>query len=228
MPLSLGWKLVRQLVLALLAYGLVFFLTAGTLRYWQGWAFLAILFIPGAFFCFYFLKRDPDLVRRRLESKEKVAAQKWIIRIAQSWFFFAFLIPGLDFRFGWTRKWFGGVPLWLQIISLALVLASYLFVIWVMDVNRYAARTVRVEAQQKVISSGPYKWVRHPFYSGAVLMFLATPLGMGSYVAFPLFALVIPTFVLRLLNEEQVLRRELAGYIEYCQGTPDRLVPYIW
>lgn len=228
MAFSLGWKLVRQLVLALLGYGLVFFLAAGTFRYWEGWAFLAIMFIPGVFFCFYYLKRDPELVRRRLETKEKVTAQKWIIKIAQGLFALAFFIPGLDFRFAWTKTRFGGVPLWLQIVSLAVVLASYLFVIWVMDVNRYAARTVRVEAEQKVISTGPYQWVRHPFYFGAVVMFLATPLGLGSYIALPLFALVIPVFILRLLNEEQVLRRELPGYIDYCQGTRYRLVPYIW
>jgi protein-S-isoprenylcysteine O-methyltransferase Ste14 len=228
MALSLGWRLVRQLVFALLGYGLILFLTAGTLRYWEGWAFLAILFVPGVFFCFYYLKRDPELVRRRLETKERVAAQKWIIKIAQSIFALAFLIPGLDFRFRWTKTRFGGVPLWLEILSLSLVLASYLFVIWVMDVNRYAARTVRVEEGQKVISTGPYKWLRHPFYAGAVILFLATPLGLGSCVALPVFALVIPVFVIRLLNEEQVLRRELLGYTEYCQGTPYRLVPYVW
>lgn len=228
MALSLGWKLVRQLVLGLLGYGLILFLTAGTLRYWEGWAFLAILFVPGVFFGFYFLKRDPELVRRRLDATEKEKEQKVIIKVAQSIFFLAFLIPGFDFRLGWTKEWLGAVPLWLQILALALVLVAYLFVIWVMDVNRYAARTVRVEAGQKVISTGPYKWVRHPFYTGAVIMFLATPLGLGSYVALPVFALVIPVFVVRLLKEEQVLRRELSGYIEYCQGTPHRLVPYLW
>ena len=228
MAVSLGWKLVRQLIAALCGYGVIFFLAAGTLRYWEGWVFLAILFVPGTYFCFYFLKRDPELVRRRLETKEKVKAQKWIIRIAHSIFALAYLIPGLDLRFGWTKRWFGGVPRWLQIFSLVVVLASYLFVIWVMDVNRYASRTVQVEAEQKVISTGPYRRVRHPFYFGAVVMFLAAPLGLGSYVAFPVFALVIPVFVFRLLNEEQVLRRELPGYVEYCQGTRYRLVPYIW
>lgn len=228
MALSLAWKSVRQLILALLGYGLVFFLAAGTFRYWEGWAFLAIMFVPGVFFCFYFLKRDPELVRRRLETREKVKEQKVIMKVAQSMFLLAFLVPGLDFRFGWTRKWFGTVPLWLQIFALALVLGSYLWVVWVMDVNRYAARTVQVETEQKVISTGPYKWVRHPFYFGSVVMLLASPVGLGSYVAFPVFALVIPIFILRLLNEEQLLRRELPGYIEYCQGTRYRLVPYIW
>lgn len=228
MALSLAWKSVRQLILALLGYGLVFFLAAGTFRYWEGWAFLAIMFVPGVFFCFYFLKRDPELVRRRLETREKVKEQKVIMKVAQSMFVLAFLVPGLDFRFGWTRKWFGTVPLWLQIFALALVLGSYLWVVWVMDVNRYAARTVQVETEQKVISTGPYKWVRHPFYFGSVVMLLASPVGLGSYVAFPVFALVIPIFILRLLNEEQLLRRELPGYIEYCQGTRYRLVPYIW
>jgi len=143
-------------------------------------------------------------------------------------FLLAYLIAGLDFRFGWTYRWTGPVPLWFEIASLTTVLASYLMTIWVMDVNRYAARTIRVEAGQKVVSAGPYKWVRHPMYFGLLLMMLATPLALGSYVALPIFALVLPALMFRLLHEEKVLYRELPGYAEYCEGTPYRLIPHIW
>ncbi len=107
-------------------------------------------------------------------------------------------------------------------------MAGYLGTMWVIDLNRYAARTIQVEEGQRVISSGPYRYVRHPLYAGGLLMWLATALALGSYVALPFFAQLVPVFVLRLLNEEKVLRRDLRGYAEYCQGTPYRLIPYIW
>lgn len=207
---------------------MMLFLPAGTLGFWQGWAYLAVWFIPGLVFSFYFYTRDPALVERRLAGKEKEKEQKVVIGAAYVVFGLAYLIPGLDFRFGWTYRSTGPVPLWLEIASLAIVLASYLMTIWVMDVNRYAARTIRVEAGQKVVSTGPYKWVRHPMYFGVLLMMLSTPLALGSYVALPIFALVLPALMFRLLNEEKVLRRELPGYAKYCEGTRYRLIPYIW
>jgi protein-S-isoprenylcysteine O-methyltransferase Ste14 len=207
---------------------IVLFLPAGTLKFWQGWAYLAVWFIPGLIFSLYFYKRDPALVERRLDSKEKQKEQKVVMRAVYVIFSLAYLIPGLDFRFRWSYRWTGPVPLWLEIASLAIVLASYLMTIWVMDVNRYAARTIRVETGQKVVSTGPYKWVRHPMYFGVLLMMLFTPLALGSYVALPIFALVLPALVFRLVNEEKVLRRDLPGYAEYCEGTPYRLIPYFW
>lgn len=226
--MSLGWKLGLRVMGSLLAFGVMFFLEAGTLRYWEAWAFLAVWFIPGIVFCVYFYKRDPVLVQRRLQSREKVKAQKWIMRVAYAAFFVGFVIPGLDYRFGWSRRWAGPVPTWLEAVSLGIVLAAYLAVVWVMDVNRYAARTIQVEAGQRVISTGPYKWVRHPFYFCSIVMLLFVPLGLGSWVALPVFALVIPVYVARLLNEEKLLGRELAGYTEYCETTRYRLVPCIW
>jgi protein-S-isoprenylcysteine O-methyltransferase Ste14 len=217
-----------QFVLGLAAFGLLLFLPAGTLRYREAWAFLSVWFVPGFFFALYFYKRDPALVERRLQRREKVKKQQLLMRATYVIFILAYLIPGLDFRFGWTRGWAGAVPLWLKVVALGMVLGGYLFTIWVMGVNRYASSTIRVEAEQRVISQGPYKWVRHPMYFGVVIMMLATPLALGSYVALPFFALVIPVLVLRLLNEEQVLRRELAGYTEYCERTRFRLVPLVW
>jgi protein-S-isoprenylcysteine O-methyltransferase Ste14 len=227
--MSLAWKLTLRIVVGISVLFAVLFLSAGTLRYWQGWAFLGVWLIPTLVFVVYFCRRDRELVRRRLLAKEKIGAQKWIMRAAFLLFVAGFLIPGLDFRFAWSKQWLGAaVPLWLEMLSLAIVLGAYLGLIWVMDVNRYAARTIQVEAGQTVIATGPYKWVRHPFYSGSLLMFLAVPLALGSYVAVPAFALMIPVYVLRLLNEEKMLRAELPGYSEYCAATPYRLVPHLW
>ena len=226
--MTLRSKLVLQMIVPLMLLGLALFVPAGTLRFWQAWAFLGVWFIPGIFFSIYFYKHDKALVQRRLEGKEKLPGQNWLIRAMFVMLLVAFVIPGLDYRFGWSKQWFGGPPVWLEIASLLVVLAAYLLAIRVMAVNRYAARTIRVEAEQTVVSTGPYKWVRHPMYSAAVVMFLLVALALGSYVALPVFLLVIPFFVVRLLSEEQVLRGELPGYAEYCQGTRYRLVPYLW
>jgi len=226
--MSLGSRLVLRIVIGMFVIAIVLFLPAGTLRFWQGWAYLAVWFIPGLVFSLYFHKRDPALVERRLQSKEKEKEQKVVMGVVYMVFSLAYLIPGLDFRFGWSYRRTGPVPLWLEITSLAIVLASYLMTIWVMDVNRYAARTIRVETGQKVVSTGPYKWVRHPMYLGVLMMMLFTPLALGSYVALPVFALVLPALMFRLVNEEKVLRRDLPGYAEYCEGTRYRLIPYLW
>ena len=226
--MSLGSRLILRIVIGMFVIAMMLFLPAGTLRFWQGWAYLAVWFIPGLIFCLYFYKRDPALVERRLDSKEKEKEQKVVMGVVYVVFPLAYLIPGLDFRFGWSYRRTGPVPLWLEVASLAIVLASYLMTIWVMDVNRYAARTIRVETGQKVVSTGPYKWVRHPMYFGVLLMMLFTPLALGSYVALPIFALVLPALVFRLVNEEKVLRRDLPGYEEYCGGTRYRLIPYLW
>jgi len=226
--MSLGLRLTLRIVLGMFVVGIMLFLPAGTLRFWQGWAYLAVWLIPGLIFSLYFSKHDPALVERRLQTREKEKEQKVVIAVVYVIFALGYLIPGLDFRFGWTRRWTGPLPLWFEITSLAVVFASYLMTIWVMDVNRYAARTIRVEAGQKVVSVGPYKWVRHPMYSGILLMMLFTPLALGSYVALPVFALVLPALMFRLLNEERVLRQDLPGYTEYCQGTRYRLIPHVW
>ena len=147
--MSLGSRLAVRIVVGMFVVGMMLFLPAGTLRFWQGWAYLAVWFIPGLVFSLYFYKRDPRLVERRLESKEKEKEQKVVMGVVYVVFLLAYLIAGLDFRFGWTYRWTGPVPLWLEIASLTTVLASYLMTIWVMDVNRYAARTIRVEAGQK-------------------------------------------------------------------------------
>ena len=199
------------------------FIPAGSLRFWQGWAYLAISFVPGFFAFTYFYKHDPQLIERRMQLKEKVREQKRIMTLVYIAWLAAFVLPGLDHRFGWSHQ-----PLWVTIISQAVVFGGFATTLWVAKVNRFAARTIQVEPGQEVISSGPYRIVRHPMYSGACAMWLFTPLALGSYFTFPAFLLLIPLIVLRLLNEEKVLGQELPGYAEYCVHTRFRLVPFLW
>ena len=226
--MSLGSRLVLRLSLGLIIVPAMLFIPAGSLRFWQAWVFLALVLVPTISSCLYFYKHDPQLIERRLQSQEKVSEQKLLVRGLKVVFFAAFLLPGFDYRFGWSRRFLGGVPLWLELLSQALVLGGWLFVFWVLRVNSFASRTIQVEAGQKVVSDGPYGIVRHPMYLGSLAMFLAIPLALGSYVAWPAFALLIPIYVFRLLNEEKVLRQELPGYPEYCLRTRFRLVPFVW
>jgi protein-S-isoprenylcysteine O-methyltransferase Ste14 len=206
----------------------VLFLTAGTWSYWQGWVFLGIIFLPNASGYLYFYWRDPELLERRLRSKETVAEQALLIRWIKLFFLAAFMLPGFDHRFAWSRSILGNEPIWLALISQAMALAGMSLVMWVMGVNRYAGRTIQVDAGQTVIATGPYRFVRHPMYAGGTVLLLFAPLALGSTIAIPAFLLLLPFFAVRLLNEEKVLRAELPGYTEYCQQTRFRLIPFVW
>ena len=225
---SLGSRIIVRFLLGLIAALAILFVPAGTLNYWQGWIYLIILFIPSLCAYAYFWKHDPELIERRMQNKEQIREQKLLIRLSGPLFIAVFLLPGFDRRFGWSRDLLGNLPLWLTIVFEAMVLASILFVAWVMNVNRYAARTIRVEAEQKVICTGPYRFVRHPLYAGSALLWLSTPLALGSWITWPFFVLLVPFYVIRLLNEEKVLHEELPGYSEYCLRTRFRMIPLVW
>lgn len=201
----------------------MFFLSAGTLWFWQAWAYLGTTFTFWAFAVAYFYVHDPQLLERRMKQKEKVREQKLIMFSAYPVFAALYILPGVDHRLGWSR-----VPLWLTLIGLALVLAGQVITCWVLKYNSYASRIIEVAAGQKVVTTGPYAIVRHPMYLGLGLMSLAVPLALGSYYALPVGLLIIPFLMLRLLNEEKVLRQELPGYTEYCQRMRFRLIPYVW
>jgi len=225
---SLVSRLVRRGLLGVLGFAVMLFIPAGSLKFWQGWAFLALVLITMLLLGIYFRKYDPQLLERRLQVREKVPEQKRIMKLGSLVFFASFLLPGLDYRFGWSRTFPGPVPLWLTLLSLAVFFGCYPWFFWVVKVNRFASRIIQVEAGQTVIATGPYRVIRHPMYLGVVVMWLFAPLALGSFVALPAFALLIPVIVFRLLNEEKILRRDLPGYAEYCQRTRYRLVPFVW
>ncbi|VVB57370.1 Phospholipid methyltransferase [uncultured archaeon] len=219
--------LVRKVFLlfaaSILVLCIMFFLPAGTLDYWQAWAYLAVVLLPAALVVLYFLKTDPAFLERRLKMREKEAPQKFVQKLGAFIFIFGFPIPGLDRRFGWSS-----VPAEWSVAADAAVFLGYLLVFLVFRENSYAGRTIRVEKGQKVISTGPYSVIRHPMYLGMLLLYLATPLALGSWWALPVFSLILPLLVLRILNEEEVLRRGLKGYPAYCQKVRYRLIPLVW
>jgi len=202
---------------------MMFFVPAGTIAYWEAWLFLAVLLIPVILTLNYMLKNDPKLLERRMRKREKEAAQKLIVKIASFYFLLIFLLPGFDKRFEWSN-----VPVAAVIVADIFVLLGYGLVFLVFRANTYASRIIEVEQEQKVISSGPYAVVRHPMYVGVSLMYIFTPLALGSYWAMIPSLLIIPLLVARIRNEESVLERELKGYWEYMQKTKYRLIPGVW
>jgi len=220
---TLKRKMLWAFPSAVVVTGLMLFLPAGSLRYWQAWMFLATLFLPVLFVVSYFLRRDPALLARRMQVKEKEREQQVIVKLASLAMFLGFLFPGLDHRYGWS-----GVPAWASILADALVFLGYVIVFFVFRENSYTSRIVEVVEGQKVVTTGPYSLVRHPMYAGLVLMYLSTPIALGSFWALGFFVPVIVLIVVRALDEERVLVRDLEGYKEYTRMVRYRLVPRVW
>lgn len=207
----------------LLLVGLLLFLPAGTFAYPGAWLFIALLFIPMFFLGLVLLVKAPELLEKRLRSKESETEQKTAVGVTGLLFLAAFLLSGLDFRLKCTE-----VPLWLTAAASVILLLSYGMYAEVMRENAYLSRTVEVQEGQKVIDTGLYGIVRHPMYSATVLLFLTIPLVLGSFIG---FAVMLPYPVLlslRIRNEEKVLTEGLAGYARYCEKVHWRLIPFIW
>ncbi len=221
--MNLKIKTALIFVAAFAAIAAFFFVPAGSLAYWQAWVYLAILFIPMLFVAAYLLKNDPALVERRFKLREKRKAQKKIVDWTHLWFFVGFLIPGLDYRFGWSH-----VPLSVVVAADVLVFVGYALNFLVLKENSYASHVVEVVKGQKVISTGPYAVVRHPMYSAVSLLLLATPLALGSWIAFAFFAPMPFVIAFRALDEEKMLRQKLRGYEAYCGRVRYRIVPFVW
>jgi protein-S-isoprenylcysteine O-methyltransferase Ste14 len=222
--------LYRQAILQS-AFGLVFFValifgTAGTWDYWQGWLFLAVFTIATMAFTIYLAIYDKPLLGRRLKAgpwHERERSQKIVVSLILVAFLAFIVLPILDYRYR-----FSPVPGWVSIVGNAIIVFSFVAIFWVIRTNSWAASNIRVEADQKVIDTGPYAYVRHPMYAGAVWLFVGIPLALGSWWS---VALAIPFSVIllvRLLDEERILARDLPGYAEYMRRVGHRLIPYVW
>jgi len=202
---------------------LFFLATGGDLAWWNAWTYCAVLLVPMTVFIVHVARHDPEFIVRRSTVREKERTQWWVQVVGTFFLLAALVIPGLDHRFGWSS-----VPLAAVVGALALSLGGYLVVVRVFLENRWAGRTIETYAGQQVISTGPYAVVRHPMYAGTSLLYLATPLALGSWWAMLPAIAFIPVFVFRIRNEEEVLVRELAGYAEYRRKVRQRLVPFVW
>lgn len=206
-----------------IAVGVLLFLPAGTLLWLNGWISMGILFIP--MFCagIVMMFKNPELLKKRLNAKEKQTEQQLVVKLSGLMFIAGFIAAGLDFRFRWTTP-----PLWLSWAASAVFLLAYLLYAEVLRENTYLSRTVEVQENQKVIDTGLYGIVRHPMYSATLLLFLSMPLVLGSVVSFVIFLAYPVIIVKRIRNEENVLEAELAGYAEYKRKVRYRLIPFIW
>ena len=212
-----------RFILILVILGLVFFLSAGTIKYREAWAYIITISIPMIIFGIYMFRHDPKFLERRMKTQEKRKQQKLIQKVGALPFLLVYFLPGLDKRFAWSD-----LPFSIALIGLALVLLGYLVILCVFLTNSYASRVVEVEKEQRVITTGPYALVRHPMYVGVIFFYGVTPIALGSYWAMIPSLLIIPILVFRIKDEEKELLENLAGYREYTQKVKYRLLPFVW
>lgn len=207
----------------LVLVGLLLFLPAGTIHYPCGWLLMAVLFVPMFIVGVVMMLRSPELLKRRLNAKEKETEQKKVVAFSGVMFIVAFVVAGLNFRYSWIA-----MPTWSVWSAVAVFLLSYIMYAEVLRENEYLSRTIEVQENQKVVDTGLYGIVRHPMYSATVLMFLSMPLVLGSLPSFVIMLAYIPIIVKRISNEEKVLMSELYGYKEYCNRVKYRLIPFVY
>jgi protein-S-isoprenylcysteine O-methyltransferase Ste14 len=221
----------RNLTAATLAYALggiiaiaaLFFLCAGTFDYWQAWVFIVLTVIILAPMIIWLLRNSPDLMARRMQARERETSQKLVAFLVAILFSLVLILPGFDRRFSWSQ-----VPLWLELLGFALLIAAYVLYMRVVQVNRFASRAIEVVKGQEVVRTGPYTIVRHPMYLADILFGLGLALALGSYwTLFPALA-ILPTLAWRAYNEEKTLLGGLPGYADYTHKVRWRLIPGIW
>ena len=207
----------------LILVGLLLFLPAGSLRYWQAWLLIGILFVPMLMAGLVMMGRNPDLLRKRLDAREKESEQKTVVALSGLLFIASFAVAGLNWRFQW---WV--LPNWTVWVAAGLFLLSYLLYAEVLRENTYLSRTIEVQENQKVIDTGLYGIVRHPMYMASTVLFLAMPLVLASPISFFIMLGYLPVIAKRIRNEEKVLEEGLEGYSEYKKKVKYRILPLIW
>ena len=223
MDSKLFFQAITRFLSGLILVGLLLFLPAGTFAYPQAWLLISILFVPMFIAGLIMMKKSPDLLRKRLRVKEEQSEQKTVIVLSGLMFLAAFIISGLNDRFGWIR-----LPVWVSYVAALLFLAGYMLYAEVLRENVWLSRTVEVQENQKVIDTGLYGVVRHPMYMSTLLLFLSMPLVLGSVISFVIMLLYIPIIAKRIRNEEQVLEGGLEGYAEYKKRVRFKVIPFVW
>lgn len=223
MTTKLFVQAIVKFLLGVILVGLFIFLPAGTFSYINGWLFMGILFVPMFFAGIIMMFKNPELLKSRLNAKEKQKEQNIVVKLSGLMFLCGFIVAGLGFRFGWYT-----LPKAVSIGAAVVFLTAYILYAEVLRENTYLSRTIEVKEGQKVIDTGLYSIVRHPMYSVTLLLFLSMPIVLGSVYSFLIFLAYPFIIAKRIKNEEQLLEKELDGYSEYKQKVKYRLIPYIW
>lgn len=223
---ALHQKAIGGLLSLVLVMAALLFITAGTLDYWQAWTFMAVYFVASVAITLYLMKNDPELLRRRMSGgpgAEKEPTQKIIMSFASVGFIGLLVIPALDHRLAWSH-----MPPYVALAGDVFVVLGWIAIFFVFRENSFSSATIELAPDQKVISTGPYGWMRHPMYAGGLVMLLGMPLALGSWWGVVLFVAIIPALIWRLLDEEKFLARNLPGYVEYQDRVRYRLLPLVW
>ena len=214
---------IGKFIFGLLLFGVLLFVSAGTIRFPNGWLMIAVLFIPMFIAGIVLMFKNPELLKKRLNAKEDEQEQKAVVALSGVMFLAAFIVAGLNFRFKWLV-----LPKWAVILGTVVFLLAYVMYAEVLRENTYLSRTVEVQENQKVIDTGLYGIVRHPMYSATLFLFLSMGIILGSPISFVILLLYIPIIAKRMKNEEQVLEEGLEGYAEYKTRVKYKVIPYIW
>lgn len=223
MDIKLLIQAAVKYICGVLAIALLLFIPAGTIYYWNGWLFMAILFIPMLIAGIILMIKNPDLLRKRLNATEKASEQKTVLLLSGLMFICGFVVSGLNYRFNWLL-----LPKWCVIAATVIFLFAYVLYAEVLRENTYLSRTVEIQENQKVIDTGLYGFVRHPMYSATILLFLSMPLVLGSLLSFAIFLTYPVIIAKRIKNEEKILENGLTGYSDYKNKVKYRLIPFIW
>ena len=223
MNIKLFLEAIIKFILGVAVIGLLIFIPANTINYWNGWIFMGLLFIPMFIAGCVMMIKSPELLRKRLNAKEKEKEQKQVVKLSGLMFLAGFIIAGLNYRYNWII-----LPNFVVIVSSIIFILAYILYAEVLRENVYLSRTIEVQENQKVIDKGLYGIVRHPMYAATILLFLSMPLVLGSIISFVIF-LAYPFIIgKRIKNEEQVLEKELEGYSEYKKKVKYKMIPFIW
>lgn len=224
--MSLNERAWLALVVVTVVMCALLFGSAGTIRYWQAWVYVAIFVVASVPTSVYLMKKDPALLARRMRGGpmfEKEGTQRIIMTFTSLGFIAILVVPGLDRRFGWSA-----VPAWAVVLGDLLVATGFLLIFVVYRENTFTAATIQVARGQTVISTGPYAIVRHPMYASGALYMFGIPLARASYWGYLALAAMMPFLLWRLLIEERILTRDLPGYVDYRRRVRHRLMPFIW